>query len=59
MGQLFQNKNCPCCKEPMTMALPPGGNGPRVLTCVGCDPLRDAKAKGWLAGDLGRDRTRP
>ena len=39
----------------MTRALQPGGIGPRILTCVDCDPLRDEKAKGWLAGDLGRD----
>ncbi len=36
-------------------ALPPGGIGKRILTCVDCDPLRDEKMKGWPAGDLGRD----
>jgi hypothetical protein len=43
----------------MVMALPPGGKAPRSLTCVDCDPLRDEKAKGWLAGDLGRGPTDP
>jgi hypothetical protein len=41
----------------MEMALPPGGKGARILTCVECDPKRDEKAKGWLAGDLGRNPT--
>lgn len=56
MGQLLKTAECPICGKPMTMALPPGGDGPRILTCVDCDPLRDEKAKGWLAGDLGRDQ---
>jgi hypothetical protein len=41
----------------MVMALPPGGHGPRILRCIECDPLRGEKAKGWLAGDLGRNPT--
>ncbi|OPH84516.1 hypothetical protein B2M20_00670 [Nitrobacter vulgaris] len=55
MGQLLKTTNCPICRKPMTMALPPGGKGPRVLTCVDCDWLRDETAKSWLSGDLGRD----
>jgi hypothetical protein len=57
MGQLLQKLDCPTCGKPMEMALPPGGKGPRILTCVECDPKRDEKAKGWLAGDLGRNPT--
>jgi hypothetical protein len=57
MGQLFQSKDCPICGKPMVMALPPGGKGSRILTCIECDgpdPLRDKRASGWLKGELGR-----
>ena len=36
----------------MITALLLGGKGTRNLTCVECDPFRDEKVKGWLAGDL-------
>lgn len=52
MGQLFQSEDCPICGKPMVMALPPGGNGPRVLRCIECDPLADEKTKGWLRSGL-------
>ena len=54
MGQLFQKRTCPTCGKPMTMALPPGGKGLRVLRCIECDPLGDEKTMGWMEGELGR-----
>lgn len=57
MGQLFQSKNCPTCGKQMVMALPLGGNGPRVFTCLDCDgtdPLTSKTTSGWLKGELGR-----
>lgn len=41
----------------MVKALPPGGKGPRVLTCLDCDdkdPLTDTTTSGWLKGELGQ-----
>jgi hypothetical protein len=55
MGQFLKTGSCPTCGKQMTMALPPGGKGPRILRCVECDPLREEKVKGWLAGDVGRN----
>ncbi len=52
MGLLFQNKNCPICGKPMTMALPPGGVGPKALRCLECDPLRDEKSLAWVKSEL-------
>jgi hypothetical protein len=57
MGQIFKKRDCPTCGSPMVMALPLGGNGPRVLTCLDCDgtdPLTNKATSGWLKGELGR-----
>jgi hypothetical protein len=42
----------------MVLALPPGG-GWRTFRCLDCDdpdPLKSEIAKGWLHGELGRDK---
>jgi len=47
---------CPKCQSPMTLALQPGGKGPRTLQCLDCDrpdPLKSDTASGWLNGELG------
>jgi hypothetical protein len=39
----------------MTMALPPGGMGPRAwrcLDCEGADPLKSKEAEGWANSPL-------
>jgi hypothetical protein len=28
---------CSKCNKPMSLALPPGGNGPRSMRCIECD----------------------
>lgn len=53
MGQLLQKRDCPSCGQPMVMALPPGGKGPRTLQCLTCDrPDPMEEAKGWFKGEL-------
>src|ERR1700733_11216389 len=50
MGQARQ-PTCPDCGAYLTLALPPGGEGPRTFQCLDCegpDPLKGAYAAGWL-----------
>jgi hypothetical protein len=54
MGQLDRSKNCPRCGNPMVLALPLGGMGPRTLQCLDCDrpdPLK-SDALRWLSSEL-------
>jgi hypothetical protein len=54
-------KHCPICNKPMVLALPPGG-GQRTFRCLDCDdpdPLESEIAKGWLHGELGREKDPP
>jgi ssDNA-binding Zn-finger/Zn-ribbon topoisomerase 1 len=54
-------KRCPICNKPMVLALPPGG-GQRTFRCQDCDdpdPLESEIAKGWLRGELGREKDAP
>lgn len=49
MGQA-ERPTCPHCREPLTLALPPGGKGPRTFQCFDCDrpdPLK-TDALRWL-----------
>jgi hypothetical protein len=48
-------KTCPKCGKPLTLALPPGARGERVLLCLDCDgvdPLRSDAAKRWVDSPL-------
>jgi hypothetical protein len=39
----------------MILALPPGGEGPRIFKCFECDlpdPLKTDRALGWLKSEL-------
>jgi hypothetical protein len=39
----------------MSLALAPGGEGPRSLRCLqseGLDPLKASEVAGWLKGEL-------
>jgi hypothetical protein len=59
MGQARQ-PTCPDCGAYLTLALPPGGKGPRTFQCFDCegpDPLNSPYAAGWLAGELGRTKS--
>jgi hypothetical protein len=50
-------KHCPICNRPMILALP--SDGRRTFRCLDCDdpdPLKSEIAKGWLHGELGRDK---
>jgi hypothetical protein len=53
-------KHCPICNKPMAFLLPPGGYGARAFRCLDCDrrddPLQSEYVKGWLDGELGRDK---
>jgi tRNA(Ile2) C34 agmatinyltransferase TiaS len=53
-----RSKRCPICNKPMIFALPSGG-GRRAFQCPDCDqpdPLKSEIAKGWLEGELGREK---
>jgi hypothetical protein len=59
MGQ-SERPTCPNCGANLTLALPPGGKGPRAFRCFDCelpDPLKSDKVSGWLRGELGRGDT--
>jgi phage FluMu protein Com len=46
---------CPQCGSLVTLALGPGGKGPRSLRCSQCeglDPLKAGEIVGWLKGEL-------
>ncbi len=54
MGQVERPK-CPCCGANMILALPPGGEGPRIFKCFECelpDPLKADRVLGWLKSEL-------
>jgi hypothetical protein len=60
MGQA-KRPTCPDCGAYLTLVLPPGGKGPRTFQCLDCegpDPLKDPYAIGWLAGELGKTKSR-
>src|ERR1700733_13940313 len=59
MGQA-RRPTCPDCGAYLTLALPPGGEGPRTFQCLHCEgpgPLKGPYAAGWLAGELGRTKS--
>jgi hypothetical protein len=46
---------CRTCSRPLTLALPPGGEGSRALRCLYCegpDPLKSPRIEGWIKGLL-------
>jgi hypothetical protein len=48
-------KICPKCNKPLTLALPPGGKGPRAWRCLHCDgpdPLKSEEVERWLNSPL-------
>jgi hypothetical protein len=54
MGQA-ELPTCPICGAHLILALPPGGDRPRIFRCLECDgpdPLKNDKATGWLKGEL-------
>ena len=54
MGQA-ERPTCPNCEAHLTLALPPGGDGPRIFRCLECDgpdPLKNDKVTGWLKSEL-------
>src|SRR6185437_715880 len=56
MGQAHR-PTCPDCGAYLTLALPPGADGPRTFQCLdgeGPDPINSPHAIGWLAGELGK-----
>jgi hypothetical protein len=55
MGQATR-PTCLDCGADLTLALPPGGKGPRTFQCFDCerpDPLKSDEVCGWLRGELG------
>jgi hypothetical protein len=58
MGQA-ERPICPECGEPLVLAPPPEGKGPRTFRCFDCDgpdPLKDERVMGWLIGELGSEQ---
>jgi hypothetical protein len=50
-----ETPKCPHCDFPMRLALPPGGNSPRIYVCLECaeeDPMKLPSSSGWVNGEL-------
>ena len=59
MGQA-RRPTCPDYGAYLTLARPTGGKGRRTFQCLDCegpDPLKSPYAAGWLAGELGRNKS--